>query len=103
MPQKGPGKCFRKGITLIEIVRLFPDDETAGNWFAAMRWPAGPAGPHCQSNNVQSGAAHPCMPYRCRGCGKRFSVRTGSVMAESKLTAYSDERYQCSCGKVSAV
>ena len=25
------------------------------------------------------------MPYRYRGCGKRFSVRTGSVMAESKL------------------
>ena len=37
------------------------------------------------THNVQSGAAHPCMPYRCRGCGKRFSVRTGSVMTESKL------------------
>ena len=50
-----------------------------------MRWRDGPACPHCQSHNVQSGAAHPSMPYRCRGCGKRFSVRTGSVMAESKL------------------
>jgi transposase-like protein len=50
-----------------------------------MRWPDGPQCPHCASRNVLSGAAHPCMPYRCRGCDKRFSVRTGSVMADSKL------------------
>ena len=85
MPQKCPGKWFRKGISLVEAVRLFPDDPTAGEWFAAMRWPDGPQCPHCASRNVLSGAAHPCMPYRCRGCDKRFSVRTGSVMADSKL------------------
>ena len=34
MPQKCPGKWFREGITLIEVVRLFPDDGAAGNWFA---------------------------------------------------------------------
>ena len=85
MPQKGPGKWFRKGISLVEVVRLFPDDPTAEEWFAAMRWPDGPQCPHCASRNVLSGAAHPCMPYRCRGCDKRFSVRTGSVMADSKL------------------
>ena len=85
MPQKGPGKWFRKGISLVEVVRLFPDDPAAGEWFAAMRWPDGPQCPHCASRNVLSGAAHPCMPYRCRGCDKRFSVRTGSVMADSKL------------------
>ena len=67
MPQKGPGKWFRKGISLVKVVRLFPDDSTAGEWFAAMRWPDGPQCPHCASRNVLSGAAHPCMPYRCRG------------------------------------
>lgn len=25
------------------------------------------------------------MPYRCRGCRKHFSVRTGTIMAESRL------------------
>ena len=84
MPQKSPGKWFRKGISLVEVVRLFPDDSTAGEWFAAMRWPDGPQCPHCASRNVLSGAAHPCMPYRCRGCDKRLWVRTGSVMADSK-------------------
>ncbi len=85
MKQKGPGKWFRKGITLIEVIAMFPDDESAEKWFASMRWPDGPACPHCRRSSVQSGAAHPSMPYRCRGCGKRFSVRTGSVTADTEL------------------
>ncbi len=85
MKKQGPGKWFRKGITLIEVIAMFPDDESAERWFAAMRWPDGPACPRCRGSSVQSGAAHPSMPYRCRGCGKRFSVRTGSVMADTKL------------------
>lgn len=33
------------------------------------------------------GAAHKTMPYRCREkeCRKRFSIRVGTVMEESKL------------------
>ncbi len=83
--QNGPGKWFRKGITLIAVIAMFPDDEFAEEWSASMRWPDGPACPRCRGSSVQSGAAHPSMPYRCRGCGKRFSVRTGSVMADTKL------------------
>ena len=83
--QKGPGKWFRKGISLPEVIRLLPDDSTAEQWFASIRWPAGPACPHCGSGNVLAGCSHPCMPYRCRPCDKRFSVRTGTVMADSKL------------------
>lgn len=83
--QKGPGKWFRKGISLPQLIRLLPDDPTAEQWFANIRWPDGPSCPHCGSRNVLSGCAHPSMPYRCRPCDKRFSVRTGSVMADSKL------------------
>ncbi len=85
MKKSGPGKWFRKGITLIEVIAMFPDDKSAEKWFASMRWPDGPACPRCRGSSVQSDAAHPSMPYRCRGCGKRFSVRTGSVMADTKL------------------
>ncbi len=85
MKKSGPGKWFRKGITLIEVIAMFPDDESAEKWFASMRWPDGPACPRCRGSSVQSDAAHPSMPYRCRGCGKRFAVRTGSVMADTKL------------------
>ena len=81
----GPGKSARSGISLSELFRLFPDDATAERWFAESRWPSGAGCPHCGSVNVQTGAAHPTMPYRCRDCRKRFSVRTGTAMADSKL------------------
>ena len=29
MTQKGPGKHYRDGITLIDLFKMFPDDETA--------------------------------------------------------------------------
>ena len=87
MAQKAPGKHYRKGLTLVEIIRMFPDDATAEAWFAAMRWPQGPACPSCGSVNVLSGAKHATMPYRCRekGCRKRFSLKTGTVMEASNI------------------
>ena len=87
MAHKAPGKSFRKGISLIEIMQIFPDDETAETWFVETRWPNGPACPHCGSTHVLSGAAHKTMPYRCRekGCRKRFSVKTGTVMEASNI------------------
>ena len=87
MTQSGPGKNFRTGLTLVKIFRTFPDDDAAERWFAEARWPDGPWCPHCGSVNVQSGAAHKSQPYRCREkeCRKRFSVKTGTTMHDSKL------------------
>ena len=87
MSQKAPGKSHRNGISLIEIMRKFPDDATAEAYFVEQRWPNGPACPHCGSTNVQSGTAHKTMPYRCREkeCAKRFSAKSGTVMEGSKL------------------
>ena len=87
MTQKAPGKSHRKGITLAELFRMFPDDATAEKWFAEQRWPDGPHCPYCGSTNVQSGAKHKTMPYRCREkeCAKRFSVRTKTPMEASNL------------------
>ena len=87
MAQKAPGKSHRKGMTLAELFRQFPDDATAERWFAEQRWPEGPHCPYCGSTNVQSGAKHKTMPYRCREkeCAKRFSVRTKTPMESSKL------------------
>ena len=84
---KAPGKSHREGISLIKIMRRFPDDATAEAWFVKRRWPDGVHCPHCGSTNVQSGAKHKSMPYRCREkeCGKRFSAKTGTVMEGSKL------------------
>lgn len=87
MVHKAPGKAFRRGITLTQLFRRFPNDATAEGWFATQRWSDTPACPHCGSLDVQAGAAHKTMPYRCREkqCAKRFSVKTGTVMQSSNL------------------
>ena len=84
---KAPGKAYRKGITLKKMLKMFPDDETAEQWFIKQRWPNGMCCPICGSTNVQSGCKHKTMPYRCREkeCGKKFSVKTGTVMECAKV------------------
>lgn len=84
---KAPGKAYRKGITLVEMMRMFPDNKTAEAWYVKRRWPDGPTCPACGSHNVQTGAKHKTMPYRCRekGCYQRFSAKTGTVMEGSKI------------------
>ena len=85
MPKKAPGKYYRKGLSLPQIMDMFPNEDVAEQWFAQQRWPNGPVCPQCHSDNVQSGAAHKTMPYRCRTCRKRFSVRMGTVLENSRL------------------
>ena len=87
MTKKAPGKAHREGISLKGIFKKLPDDATAEAWYVQQRWPDGIACPHCGSMNVQTGAKHKTMPYRCREkeCAKRFSAKTGTVMEGSKL------------------
>ena len=84
--KKAPGKFFRKGITLADAVKLFSDHETARQWFIERRWPNGIACPYCGSLNIQE-SQHKTMPYLCKesACGKRFSVRTKTVMESSRI------------------
>ena len=48
----GPGNSYRRGISLMELHRMFPDDATAEAWFIRQRWPGGIFCPHCGSANV---------------------------------------------------
>ena len=84
---KAPGKSERKGLSVIELMEMFPNDETSLNWFEQVFWPNGPECPHCGSANVQAGIKHRTMTHRCRDCEDRkmFSLKTGTVMEGSKL------------------
>ena len=83
MKHKAPGKHYRKGLSLPQLFKMFPDDATAEAWFVKARWPDGMCCPLCGSVNVQSGAKHKTMPYRCRDCRVRFSARTGTALEAS--------------------
>ncbi len=86
MGQKAPGKAFRKGITLLELTEMFPDEAAAVRWFEEIRWPDGRKHcPHCGSVKVSTITSGKPMPYRCCSCRKHFSVRTNSVMAKSPI------------------
>ena len=84
MAGRAPGKHYREGMTLIDLMKMFPDDETAEKWFEENRWPAGVRCAHCGGENV-SDASHPTMPYWCKDCRKYFSVKHGTVMQSSKV------------------
>ena len=56
MAKNAPGKHFRKGISLRDLIQLFPDDATAEQWFTTQRWPDGVRCPYCGSDKVQTGA-----------------------------------------------
>ena len=81
----GPGKAYRKGISLIDIVKRFDTVEKAEAWFITKRWPDGIACPHCGSLNVRHVANRRPQPFRCRDCRKHFSVKTGTVLHASNI------------------
>ena len=80
----GPGKSYRNGITLIELLQMFPDDATAEKWFEDARWSGSVRCAHCDSERVKR-ASHKTMPYHCADCRRFFSVKTNSVMHASKV------------------
>ncbi len=81
----GPGKSFRKGLSLMDLASMFPTDEAAEEWIIAIRWPNGVHCPCCDSDNVQPRPTRKPQPFRCRTCRKDFSVKSGTVMQSSNL------------------
>ena len=72
-------------LSLIAFFRHCPDAAAAERQLIAQRWPDGIRCPRCGSEQVQKRTTHPTMPHRCRKCRRFFSVRTGTIMEDSKL------------------
>ena len=79
------GKTYRKGISFVDLIKMFPDDETAEKWFIEQRWGDEIVCPKCGSHNVQVRKSRKPQPYRCRSCRKDFSVKTDTLMHNSPL------------------
>ena len=82
---KAPGKNWRQGMTLAAFFDAFPSDEAAETWFVEQRWPDGVRCAHCDSANVAERANRKPRQWRCRDCRKDFSVRTDTLMHNTKL------------------
>ena len=82
----GPGKSYRRGLTLLDIMDKFPDEAAAERWFVETRWPSGVACPFCGAlDDVAERPNRKPQPYRCATCRKDFSVKTNTLMHGSKL------------------
>ncbi len=84
MAKKAPGKAHREGLTIVQLMDMFPTDEAATAWFESVVWPDGRHCPKCGSVNTRE-ASHKKMPYWCSDCRSYFSVKTGTAMQASKI------------------
>ncbi len=72
-------------LSTFEFFQKFPNEESARQFFEARRWNGEAVCGHCGSVSVSECKDHKPMAYRCKDCRKHFSVRTGTVLAESRL------------------
>lgn len=84
MAKKAPGKAHREGLTVVQLMDLFPDEATATAWFESVIWPDGRHCPKCGGLRTCK-ASHAKMPYWCTDCRSYFSVKTGTAMQRSKI------------------
>ena len=84
MAKKAPGKAHREGLTVVELMDMFPTEEAATEWFESIIWPDGRHCPKCGSVRTRE-ASHAKMPYWCTDCRSYFSVKTGTAMQRSKI------------------
>ena len=84
MAKKAPGKSHREGLTVVELMDMFPTEEAATEWFESIIWPDGRHCPKCGSVRTRE-ASHAKMPYWCSDCRSYFSIKTGTAMQRSKI------------------
>lgn len=80
-------------LTLIEISRRFATEESAREYFEAIRWPNGPFCPHC--GNADAERIYKVTPneekkiraglYKCAECREGFTVTVGTVMEDTHI------------------
>ena len=86
MATKAPGKAYRKGISLLDLFEMFPDEQAAQDWFEGIRWPEGQRTcPRCTSTKTNPVPSAKPMPHWCSDCRSYFSVKVGTVMEASRI------------------
>jgi transposase-like protein len=80
-------------LTLNEMTRRFSTEDSARQYFEALRWPNGPVCPHCGNadpSRVYKVASNPEKKiraglYKCAECQEGFTVTINTVMEDSHI------------------
>jgi hypothetical protein len=87
-PNQTPGD-----LTLDQIMQRFATDDAAREFLEGIRWPNGPACPHCgnvDADRIYSIAANPGKKIRaglrhCAACESQFTVTVGTIFEDTKI------------------
>ena len=85
MAKKAPGKAHREGITVVQLMDMFPTEEAATKWFEDVIWNGQRRCGKCGSVSTREVPNAKPMPYWCTDCRSYFSVRTGTPIARSNV------------------
>ena len=80
-------------LTLMSVMARFSTEEAALDYFEFVRWPNGPVCPHCGNGEndrlykltANAGKRIRLGLYKCADCRETFTVRVGTVMADSHI------------------
>lgn len=74
----------RSTISLYQLSKLYPNEESARAYMEARRWPKGVSCPAC-SEATRIGKRKNGF-YRCNACKQDFTVRTGTIFERSHVS-----------------
>lgn len=74
---------MKNNISVYKFLKQFPDEDTCEKYIIAARYPRGMFCPHCSNRTIYRLETQ--KRFKCGKCKKQFTVRTGSVLAESKV------------------
>ena len=70
--------------SLIQVLDFFKNEETCINYLAQQRWGETPCCPHC--GNTKAWKTNRGYTCAAKECGKKFSVTTGTIFENTKLS-----------------
>lgn len=79
-----------KGTIVTDVPRACSDELAAVEFLESLRWDGEFSCPRCGDTNVyqmqgRDGGRERGYRWRCRGCGDQYTVRTGTVMEDSRI------------------
>ena len=72
-------------MTVIEMMNMFPTEQSATEWFESVLWDGNRCCGHCGSTETSKVPNAKPMPYWCPHCRSYFSIRTGTAIARSNV------------------
>lgn len=78
----------KKSISIYQFLQKFPDENSVLRFMENRRWPNGRICVHCGSARTVEVKNQKPMPYRCQDCREHFSIRTGTILSESKISLH---------------